>query len=141
MPGTDGALPNGIQVSRDGSVIYSNHYLSHQVVAIERSSGRRVWTAAVEGAPDNLSITSNGDLLAVTQLESLASVGDCLTRPAQVCALGFTVHRLDASTGAAHKILNGGDGKFGGATVAVEVGEAIYLGAAAGTWIGRTTAR
>lgn len=137
VPGTDGALPNGIQVSVDGTVIYNNHYLGNRVVAVARGNGRRLWTATVEGGPDNISITPSGDLLVVTHLASLAAIGDCLTRPAEVCPLGYTVHRVDAATGDARRIFRGGDTAFGGATVAVQLDDAVYLGTFAGTRIGR----
>ena len=135
--GTDGALPNGIQVSDDGAIVYNNHYLGNQVVAVMRSTGRRLWAAAVEGGPDNLSITPRGDLLVVTHLASLAAIGDCLTRPAETCSLGFTVHRVDAESGAARRIFRGGDTAFGGATTAVEIDGTIFLGAFAGQRIAR----
>jgi len=56
ITGTEGALPNDVQVSADGKTIYSNHYFSNQVVAIDRASGKRLWTTKLEGAPDNISI-------------------------------------------------------------------------------------
>jgi len=40
IPGTDGALPNGVQVSRDGRVIYADLYLENAVAAFERDTGR-----------------------------------------------------------------------------------------------------
>ena len=141
VPGTEGALPNGIQVSSDGAVVYSNHYLGNGVVAVERASGKRVWTTAVEGAPDNLSITSDGRLLAVTHLANIATIGDCISRPEQVCNVGFRVYWLDAMTGRVQKVLSGGNANFGGATVAIEVGDSVYLGSATGEWIGRVPAR
>lgn len=137
IAGTEGALPNGIQVSRDGSVVYSNHYLGNQVVAVERASGLLMWEAAVEGAPDNLSMAADGSLLAVTHLESIATIGDCLTRPDEVCSVGFVVYRLNPLTGVVSEILRAGDQSFGGATVAVEFGDSIYFGTATGTSMGK----
>lgn len=137
VPGTEGALPNGVQVSHDGSVVYSNHYLGNQIIAVERASGKLVWAAAVDGAPDNLSLAANGSLLAVTHLESIATIGDCLARPDDVCAVGFVVYQVNATDGKVSEIFRGGNAYFGGATVAVELGDRIYLGTPTGSSMGQ----
>jgi hypothetical protein len=138
VPGTEGALPNGIQLSADGTIIYSNHYLANQTVAIERKTGKRLWTAPVTGAPDNMSITPDGKLLIATHLITLRSIrDDCMLKNEDYCGLGFTLHYLDPSDGTPSTIFEASGAPFGGSTVAVQTGDSIYMGAFAGNRIGR----
>ena len=140
VPGSDGALPNGIQVSADGTIIYSNHYLSNRVVAIERATGQRIWSANVSGAPDNMSVTSTGELLVAMHHESLQAIAPCLQSPTSNCGLHFGIAAIDAASGAVRPVFDGSGARFGGSTVAVKAGEFIYLGAFAGTHIARIAA-
>ncbi len=138
VEGSEGALPNGVQVSADGSVLYSNQYLSNQVVAIERATGKRLWTTAVEGAPDNMSIMKDGRLLLSAHLMSLRSIrDDCMLKPGPFCGLPFAVFALDPATGEAEKLFQHEGPPFGGSTVAVQSGDSIYLGSFHGERIGR----
>lgn len=138
VPGSEGALPNGVQVSADGSVVYNNHYQSEQTVALERATGKRLWTTSVKGAPDNMSITPDGKLLIATHLMSLRSIrDDCMVKNEDICGLPFTLHYLDPADGAATQIFETSGPPFGGSTVAVQTGGSIYMGAFAGNRIAR----
>jgi hypothetical protein len=137
VPGTEGALPNGIQVSADGSVIYSNHYQSEQTVAVHRTTGERLWATAVKGAPDNMSITPDGKLLIATHLMSLREIRGCMTEPGDFCGLPFALHSIDPASGEATQLFESSGPPFGGTTVAVQSGEHIYMGAFDGSRIGR----
>lgn len=141
VPGTEGALPNGIQVSADGSVIYNNHYLANQVVATERATGQRLWAAPVEGAPDNMSITPDGKLLVALHRMSLRSIrDDCMLKKEPFCGLPFALAYIDPKDGRVNQIFESQGPPFGGTTVAVETGDAIYMGAFAGSRVGRIPA-
>jgi PQQ enzyme repeat len=142
IPGTDGALPNGVQVSRDGRVVYVDLYLENTVAAFDRTTGRELWRTPVAGAPDNLSITPSGKLLVTAHPVPLARIRDeCLSQSLNLCELPFIIYSLDADTGAARELHAGGGEPIGGVTVAVESGGQIYLGAYAGNRIGRMPAR
>jgi hypothetical protein len=137
IEGTDGALPNGIQVSSDGATVYSNHYQANQVVAIDRVSGKRLWTAAMHGAPDNSSITPDGKLMVSTHLDPLSRIRDeCLGKTAPYCGVEFVVSTIDPATGTVTELFQSKGAPFGGATVAVETGGSIYMGAMAGSRVG-----
>lgn len=138
IPGTDGALPNGVQASRDGRIIYVDLYLENTVAAFARDTGRLLWRAPVSGAPDNISITPSGNLLVSTHPVSLARIRDeCLNKSLDLCELPFIVYAVDATTGAVRKLHAGRGAPIGGVTVAVESGGQIYFGAYAGNRIGR----
>ena len=141
IEGTEGALPNGVQVSPDGSVLYSNHYLDNQVVAYRRETGERLWTTEIDGAPDNLSFAPDGALLLSAHRVSLRRVRDeCMLKSDPVCGLAFAVYRIDPESGAATLVLESEGPPFGGSTVAAQAGDYIYLGAFAGDRIGRIDA-
>ncbi len=138
IPGSEGALPNGIAISADNKVVYSNHYLANQLVAIERATGKRLWTAALNGAPDNLSVRPDGDLLVATHLVDLATIRDqCLLRNDPICKLPFVISSVDSTTGAVSPVIESAGRPFGGSTVAVEYGDYIYMGSFSGNRIGR----
>lgn len=138
IEGTEGALPNGVQVSADGATIYNNHYFANQVVAVDRASGKRLWTTPVDGAPDNISIGDDGKLYFPTHLVDLRTIRDqCLGKDIDYCGLEFTVYSIDPSDGAATELFRSKGAPFGGSTVAVKAGDSIYLGAFAGTRIGK----
>lgn len=142
IPGTQGALPNGVQASHDGQIIYVDLYLENAVAAFERHTGRLLWRAAVGGAPDNLSITPSGRLLVSTHPVSLARIRDeCLNKSLELCELPFIVYSIEAKSGAVRELHAGAGAPIGGVTVAVESGGQIYLGAYAGNRIGRMPAR
>lgn len=140
VEGTEGALPNGVETSQDGTVIYNNHYQSNQVVAIERATGKRLWTSSVKGAPDNLSITPGGQLLLPTHLGTLRQIRDCMGANEDHCDIGFAVYSINPLDGSTTHLFESSGPPFGGATSAVKTGEHIYLGAFSGNRIGRISA-
>ena len=140
IAGTDGALPNGIQISADGATIYSNHYLANQVVAIDRASGKKLWTAPINGGPDNSSITADGKLLVASHLVTLRTLRDeCLGKDVPYCGLEFVISSIDTTSGAVTELVRHKGAPFGGSTVAVEANGSLYLGSFAGTRIGKIT--
>ncbi|MFT4562012.1 MAG: outer membrane protein assembly factor BamB, partial [Gammaproteobacteria bacterium] len=141
IAGTEGALPNGIQLSSDDQVIYTNHYMANEVVAYELATGKRLWTSAVRGAPDNMSLTPDGRLLVSAQLADLITIRDqCLLRTDPICTIGFAVYSLDTRDGSVTEVVESQGPPFGGATIAVEAGGFIYLGAFSGNRIARIPA-
>ena len=141
IPGTEGALPNGVQASKDGRIVYVDLYLENAVAAFERDTGRLLWRAPVGGAPDNMSITPDGNLLVSTHPVSLARIRDeCLSKSLDLCKLPFIIYAVNATTGAVREVHAGGGAPIGGVTIAVQSGDQIYLGAYAGNRIGRMSA-
>ncbi len=131
IPGTEGALANGVSVSPDGSVLYVNYYLGDEVVAIERSTGKKLWTASVEG-PDNSSWTPEGALLVASHRTELEDVLGCNHVTTPYCGIRFGVVSIDPASGATTELFAGEGAPFGGATVALDIGDRIYLGSFAG---------
>ncbi|MEX2481299.1 MAG: hypothetical protein WD928_10600 [Gammaproteobacteria bacterium] len=131
IPGSQSALPNGIEVSADGTVLYINEYFGDRVYALERASGRRLWQTAVD-APDNSSWGDDGRLLVTSHHDNLQAVFACNAAPLRPCALRYAIVAIDPENGNRLTVVEGGDALFGAATVAVELGERLYLGSFVG---------
>ena len=88
-----------------------------------------------------MSVTPSGRLLVTAQLVDLITIRDrCLPRSDPICTLGFVVYSLDPRDGSATQVIESEGAPFGGATVAVEIGGFIYLGAFSGNRIARILA-
>ncbi|HJP34511.1 MAG TPA: hypothetical protein QF901_00870 [Gammaproteobacteria bacterium] len=136
LAGSDGALPNGLEISADGEVIYVNEYFGNRVVALERDGGKRRWVAEV-ASPDNSSWAADGRLLVASHREPLAAVIACNKHADRNCPLPYAIVALDPLGGESTILIEGGDEAMGGATVAVQIGEALYLGSFVGDRIAR----
>ncbi len=131
VPGTDGGLPNGIEASADGTTLYVNHYLADRVVAVDRASGQRLWSAEVAG-PDNTTLAPNGELLVASLPSPFQDIIACAHQRARPCGIPYAVVALDPTSGAARTIFNGEGAPMGAATVALQVGNSVYLGSFVG---------
>ena len=141
IEGTDGALPNGVQVSKDGKTVYSNHYFSNQIVAIDRESGQRKWQTPVEGAPDNINIGDDGQLYFPTHLTSLREIrNQCLGKSVDYCVGEFAVYAVDPQNGRPTQLFRSQGRFFGSSTAAAKIGQSVYLGSVGGDRIGRIDA-
>lgn len=140
LPGSDGALPNGLEISADGSVLYVNEYFGDRVVALERASGERLWTTAVD-APDNSSWGLDGRLLVASHHADLAAVMACDHEPLTLCTLPFSIVAIDPANGNRVTVVEGGGpgAPMGAATVAAEFGGKLWLGSYVGDRMATTT--
>ncbi len=140
LPGSDGALPNGLEISADARVLYVNEYFGDRVVALERASGKRLWTTAVD-APDNTSWGVDGRLLVASHHADLAAVMACDHEPLKLCTLPFSIVAIDPANGNRLTVVQGGGAgaPMGAATVAAEHGGKLWLGSYVGDRIATTT--
>ena len=136
LAGTDGGLPNGIEVSTDGGTLYLNYYFGDRVAAVDRASGERLWDVEVD-APDNSSWTAAGKLLVASHRENLEAVFACNEPGVQICPLAFAILSVDPRNGLTKTLFEGAGPPMAGATVAVEVGTTIFLGSFAGDRMAR----
>jgi hypothetical protein len=125
---TNGAMPNGIIASRDESVFYFADAGNWRVAIVPRENERAESTRVhVGGAPDNLTVTRAGSVLATVvtlggDLPMLCSVGG------RECRLGWAVWEVDPKAQVATEVV-ANDGKvFGSATTALEVGRYLFIG-------------
>jgi hypothetical protein len=140
QPGSDGALPNGIEVSDDGAILYVNEYFGDRVYALDRASGRRLWSTAVD-APDNSSWGADGRLLVASHRADLEAVMACDHTPLALCTLPFSIVAIDPTDGRRLTVVEGGGegAPMGAATVAVEHDGRLWLGSYVGDRLAATT--
>lgn len=131
IPNSEGAVPNGIAATADGSMIFFSQFTGESLAMIRRDgTGRR--DIPLDFKPDNLSWTSRGTLLAAGAAGSLMQVMECGEVKQGACQAPFAVAEVEPRDGSAKEILRSDGQAGGGISVAVEVMDKLYLGAFAG---------
>jgi sugar lactone lactonase YvrE len=142
--GTESAIPNGIAVAADGHAIYfadaGNRRVAIVPVARLEDAGPASSAVSIErvdvgGAPDNLSVTASGTVLATVatlggDLPLLCGIGD------RRCRGGWAVWEVDPAALSAREILADDGRRLATATSALEVGNLLYVGSMADDRLG-----
>lgn len=136
VPGTRMRFPNGVVASADGRYIYVNEFIARTVHKYELASGTEEGSAAVDFLPDNLTWADNGRLM-VAGVKGAR--GDCPAGSGRPCIDGFGVAEIDPATMRARTIFDSAntDPLISGVSVALKVGDSVYLGAFLGDRIVR----
>jgi len=124
---------NGISASANGKLLFVNDMTNGKVIKATLDQGEILAEANIVH-PDNNSWTDGGQLLVTSvAISTIDQIMKCIQSREGHCNLPFLVTQLDPLT-MTTKLLFSHDGKtvFGGATVAVQLGDKIYLGAFAG---------
>ena len=135
-PGSRMRLPNGVVVSADGRYMFVNEFGAKLVRKIDLTDGSEHGSAMVDFLPDNLTWTKEGNLL-VAGIKGAR--GDCPPESGRRCVDGFGVAEIDPARMTARKLFdsNAVDPLMSGVSVALKVGDWIYLGAYLGDRIVR----
>ncbi|ANE03870.1 hypothetical protein [Corynebacterium crudilactis] len=132
VEGSEMSTPNGIAISKDGGSIYVASWGGRELVELDRSSGERLNTVALEIMPDNLRYTEDGKLLVTGQvIDSFETFvgyefGD-LEPEDRYDVFALAPEAFTVETVAAGKVAG-----FGNPTTALEVGDKIFVGSVAG---------
>ncbi|MGP0074501.1 MAG: SMP-30/gluconolactonase/LRE family protein [Bryobacteraceae bacterium] len=120
--------PNGVVVSNDGRFMYVNEFAGRQVFKYDLKDEKMIGSVMVDFLPDNLTWTKEGRLLAAGVK---GARGDCPEGSGRPCIQGFGVAEIDPKKMQARVIFDSAthDPLIGGVSVALEVGNSIYLGA------------
>ena len=134
-PGSEIAGPNGIELSSDGAWFYIAGWASRSLVKLSRGQPE-IFIDSVEVSHhiDNLRWSVDGSLLAAGHVgPEAASVFQCLSQ--QVCeGVSTRVTRIDVNNLTAREIINyPSEPSFILGTVAIEVGNEIWVGGIAGS--------
>lgn len=136
VPGTEASFPNGLEISNDGSVLYLNVYMGDEVRAIRRDTGETLFSAAVE-SPDNATWARDGRLLVASHPGTFFQTLACARIESGGCARPFRIVSVDPETGASEVLIDSDGSPMGAATVALQVGDDVWLGSFVGDRIAR----
>ena len=127
VPGTEMPGANGVEVSRDGRMLFVNAWPAKKVYRfnLAKLSETPAWVA-VDFLPDNLHWAPDGKLLVAGQAADMKTLTSC--KQAR-CPHGWTVLKLDPVTMKVTPVLNeAGTDAFSDATGALQVGGDLWVG-------------
>lgn len=137
LAGSDEVMPNGIALSPDERKVFVNIYLGNRTVRIDRASGE------VDGAfdvrqPDNITVDADGALWVASHQHDPTGQ-TCAEVTEGPCLLPYEIVRADADTLETKVVLAADGPPMGYSTVALRVGDRVYLGSAHGDRIASFT--
>jgi hypothetical protein len=127
LPGTRQGYPNGVLVSADGKTMYFNAWTAKEVHKYDLKAGKDIGVVKLDFMPDNITWTSNGQILAAGVK---GARGDCPAGSGMPCIQGFGIAELNPSTWEAKTVFDSQSkgNVIAGVSVALQVGNAIYVG-------------
>jgi len=135
IPRSEGSAPNGVAISTDGSEVYFAEWGANRLVRLRRDTredpARR--EVPLPHHPDNITWTRDGRLLVTGQEGGIGELMACNGVRGGTCALGYSVVLVDPLSLDTRVVWRG----QGAGTVALEVGEQLYIGTFAGDRIAR----
>lgn len=138
VPGTATRFPNGLILSEDQDTLYLNEYFGKRVLAVNWRNGERIGEAQVE-KPDNLSWTRDGQLLVASHHASLFALARSLDQaPDAVSLLPYSIIAINPQTLSTRTLLTHEGPPMGAGTVAIDVGDRLYIGSYRGDRIVHT---
>jgi hypothetical protein len=140
VPGTRGSFPNGIEISDDGETIYLNVYATNEVRRVARRSGEILGTAEVT-RPDNVTWGTDGRLLVASHVGPLTEMTACNALEEGTCPLAFEIVALTPDLSGKEVLFSNAGPPMGAGTVAVQVGDELWIGTFAGDRVARVTLR
>ena len=127
LPGTQGSLTNGIEISPDQRFVFINQYMNQEVHKYDLQKEKVAGVAAIPNA-DNSAWAPNGDLWLATHSADIRTLLACFQEPLVTCGLEFDIVALNPETMAARSVFKHQGPPMGAATVARFSGDKVYLG-------------
>jgi hypothetical protein len=143
VPGSEGRAPNGVAASPDGRELYFAEWGGAGLVRLRRHADGSVERASVELGhhPDNITWTRDGRLLVTGQIGRIGELFACGSTEVGTCRLPFSVYRVEPASLDAQLVLEHPATAQGAGTVALEVGDEIFIGTFDGDRIARAALR
>ncbi len=138
--GSEDSAPNGLEVSADGETLYYASWGRSAVVRVSRDGSSRE-EAPLDFHPDNLTWSSQGQLLAAGQGGPITAIASCGEVDEGSCGMPIGVASIDPDTLSVTKLIDHDPAEVGGAiSVALEHQGKLWLGTFSGdrlvTWVG-----
>jgi len=142
LGGSHGSMPNGIETSEDGRLVFLNSSGEGEVRRIERATGKV--EAKATGVPglDNARWGSDGRLIvaSVTAAEGHdESFALCMNLSEGACPIPFQIVAIDPKTMETEVLYANEGPPMGGGTVGLLMGKKLFVGSFAGDRILRVT--
>jgi hypothetical protein len=132
VPGSRGALANGVEVSPDGRKLYLNLTQANEVRRIDLATGKVEASVAVPG-PDNSTWAPDGRLLVASiRAAGAEEFAACDPLPRGACGLPYAIVAVDPASMQARDLHAGGGAPMGAGTVGLQVGNELFVGSFAG---------
>jgi hypothetical protein len=128
LAGSSGSAPNGIVVSEDNSKIYVNLYGNNKTIKLDRLTGLLEGEFKIR-QPDNITLDAD-DNLWIASHKHTPLPQDCTKVVEGPCLLPFEIVKADAKSMQTEVILSHQGAPTGYSTVALKVGNNIYMGSA-----------
>jgi hypothetical protein len=139
LAGSEGVVPNGIEVSADGSKVFLNISGESEVRRIDRSTGRIEARAAVS-LPDNARWAPDGRLLVASLLpDDSIDFTACTDLESGACPLGFQIVAIDPDSMETEVLYQNQGPPMGAGTIGLQVGNELFIGSFAGDRILRVS--
>jgi hypothetical protein len=127
VPGSDGAMPNGIAASPDGESLYVDLYLGDEVRKISRKTGETL--ASVEiASPDNVLFSPDGSLLVASHNAPLNEMLACGEIERGSCPFHYSIVQLDPDTLKPRALYENVGPPMGAGTAALRIGDELVIG-------------
>ena len=140
LPGTRAPYPNGVVAASDGRYIYFAAWTVREVHKYDLKEGKEAGMVKLDFMPDNLTWTKKGRMLAAGVK---GARGDCPSGSGTPCVLGFGVAEIDPAKMTATTVFDS-EGKgplISGVSVALQMGNAVYIGAFQGDRLVKVAAK
>jgi hypothetical protein len=139
LPGSDAKFANGVEQSADERYLFVNSYFGNEVIKVDTETGERVGSVEV-ASPDNLSWSPTGELLAASHSASIPDMLACQELEQGSCGFRFRIVAIDTDAMTSRVLLDHAGPPMGAATVALPLGDSVWLGTFAGDRIARVDA-
>jgi hypothetical protein len=138
IPNSVASYPNGIEVSPDGETVYFGAFGSSEFVRLKRSDGSERTSIRIPH-PDNLTWSRDGRLLVAAHSAPLTQLMGCGSIDEGACGTSFAIGAIDPQTLETALLLDHAGGPpMGGGSVAVQIGDEIFIGSFVGDRIVRS---
>ena len=127
---TQAQMPNGIAISPDNNTLYINVYFGGGTLAMDLASQSRIGNITAR-QPDNVTVDDSGTIWIASHQHD--PIGQACTEVTEgPCLLPFQVVKADPNTLEPQVVIDQNGTPMGYATVALKVGQRLYMGSAHG---------